>query len=496
MATRANPIIQDSDTTAPNENRGGRTRFSWKDLAVALSSATFLLLWYRYPISNADEGLILSGAERILHGQVPYRDFFSELGPGSFYIQAAFFHLVGSDLAVVRVTVWILGVTLVWLVYRLGLKLLDGPVSFFPPIMVCLICYPALYCISHHWWGVLFFGMALLSLADCFQTSGPGQTSMLRLRLLLAGVLTAATLLCMQSLGVYGMAALLVWILFVERLTGDGGWGASLRRGVGNVPWFLLGTSVLLGLVMLYFWQKGALGAWVCDNFIFLLTNYRPYENSPGIYSYERWVRLLHWVGKGSLFHNGVQFIQFYFFAALAPWAGFACAIWHLAKKRVADISRRNQHRAHLHERGIEMMTHHPVLLRRQPVDRFEKEKVLYGPVRLAVLSSRQFGNGYPQKSLMASWNRASTCSRLSGNSAGSISTALPPLTLTETEHLPPPLSAQIKKRLLPSGNVLVHSSFMADPAPRRIEDVQWPQYATAQKKFKGANLKQSHYRF
>jgi hypothetical protein len=43
---------------------------------------------------DPDEGIILQGAERILRGQVPYRDFFSFFTPGSYYLLALLFKIL------------------------------------------------------------------------------------------------------------------------------------------------------------------------------------------------------------------------------------------------------------------------------------------------------------------------------------------------------------------------------------------------------------------
>jgi 4-amino-4-deoxy-L-arabinose transferase-like glycosyltransferase len=60
------------------------------------------LLWANRFFLSLDEGIYLSGAERILRGQVPYRDFFVMTGPGTFWIQAAILGLLGPTLRAAR----------------------------------------------------------------------------------------------------------------------------------------------------------------------------------------------------------------------------------------------------------------------------------------------------------------------------------------------------------------------------------------------------------
>jgi hypothetical protein len=64
-----------------------------------------VLLWLieadRLVLLN-DEGIYLDGALRILNGEVPYRDFFVLTGPGSFWLLAGVFQLLGITLSLAR----------------------------------------------------------------------------------------------------------------------------------------------------------------------------------------------------------------------------------------------------------------------------------------------------------------------------------------------------------------------------------------------------------
>ena len=64
------------------------------------------------PPAIYDEGLIVQGAERILHGQRPYVDFTSGYPPGQFYTIALVFRVFGSSLMAERIwdSIWRLGI--------------------------------------------------------------------------------------------------------------------------------------------------------------------------------------------------------------------------------------------------------------------------------------------------------------------------------------------------------------------------------------------------
>src|SRR5689334_9480756 len=77
-----------------------------------------------FTLALNDEGIYLDGGMRVLHGQAPYKDFFSFTGPGTFVLQAASFRVLGPTLFAARMpVVWdiaILTACLFWLVSKLS----------------------------------------------------------------------------------------------------------------------------------------------------------------------------------------------------------------------------------------------------------------------------------------------------------------------------------------------------------------------------------------
>src|SRR5713226_3289970 len=60
----------------------------WIALGIFVVSSLYLCLFWDHTNMNGDEGIALQGAQRILQGQMLYRDFFSFYTPGSYYWQA------------------------------------------------------------------------------------------------------------------------------------------------------------------------------------------------------------------------------------------------------------------------------------------------------------------------------------------------------------------------------------------------------------------------
>lgn len=89
-------------------------------LTLGLAGAGLLASRLYHPISIYDEGLVLGCASRVLHGELPYRDFWSLYAPGQFYALASVFALFGESVLTERL--WdlaiksLLAVACFWLV--------------------------------------------------------------------------------------------------------------------------------------------------------------------------------------------------------------------------------------------------------------------------------------------------------------------------------------------------------------------------------------------
>jgi 4-amino-4-deoxy-L-arabinose transferase-like glycosyltransferase len=93
---------------------------------VFLAAAAFVL-WSagsRFILANNDEGIYLSGAMRLLDGEVPYRDFFYYLPPATLMTHAAALRLLGEKLWAARIPlafdIGILSACTFWLTARLA----------------------------------------------------------------------------------------------------------------------------------------------------------------------------------------------------------------------------------------------------------------------------------------------------------------------------------------------------------------------------------------
>jgi hypothetical protein len=72
-------------------------------VAAAIVSFVVLFLAMHRDLSIFDEGIILTDAMLVLHGEIIHRDFYSSYGPGQYYIIAGLFRLFGENFMVSRV---------------------------------------------------------------------------------------------------------------------------------------------------------------------------------------------------------------------------------------------------------------------------------------------------------------------------------------------------------------------------------------------------------
>jgi hypothetical protein len=106
----------------------------WSDISLwvcsrsglaLLSVAAFAYLFsgLSYQLNVHDEGAWLYNAERVLAGDVPYRDYWSNYAPGQDYLLALLFKVFGPSIIVARVFSRLLAVVIVVLTYALARRL-------------------------------------------------------------------------------------------------------------------------------------------------------------------------------------------------------------------------------------------------------------------------------------------------------------------------------------------------------------------------------------
>ena len=224
----------------------------------AIFAGVFLVLWLLYGnrliLGTNDEGIYLDAAERILHGQKPYVDFFGYMSPGSFWMQALAFRMFGMTLAAGRVLVLLyiaLECALIyWLVERYASRAAAIVTTLF--FLAFQTADASMLTAQHRWDSGAF---ALASIAICV-----GAQSESRRRWLVAsGVLIAAAALATPSIALVAVVTL-AWLA----------WPAGQR---GRAAWYLLGLAAAGAALIGVLWSSRMLAP-LAQQIFWLSRNY------------------------------------------------------------------------------------------------------------------------------------------------------------------------------------------------------------------------------
>jgi len=246
-------------------------------------------------------------AVRMMHGQLPYRDFFTFVLPGTDVLYAAVFRLLGVRQWVAQALIvavgWLLAVVITWV----ASKVLSGPLALLPGLLFLVFDFDSALDATHHWWSTLFVLLAVGVLLG-------GRSSR---RVLAAGALCGVAALFTQTQGALGAMAIALYLVLTA-----GEEALRLRELV------LLGAAFLvaLGCGLGYFiWQVGlrAIAYWTI---YFPAVYFSTLEaHTPGAY----FLRMPTLHRPGDL----LTMVPYLFIHAAVPWIYGLC-LWRLVRER------------------------------------------------------------------------------------------------------------------------------------------------------------------
>ena len=271
----------------------------------ALCVAIYLLPFMRLIFIGSDEGTLVEGAVRILHGQVFARDFFEVIGPGTFYLLAGFFKLFGATFLADRTWLFVTSMGTLLSMYFLSRRVC-GKYQFLPPVLLISLYFTSLWPMVNHHVDSNFFGLLSVVCMVLWQDTRRN------ILLITAGAGAAVTTCILQPKGMLLLVAFLAWLWIRHRRR-----SASLPA-LGIV---LAGYSSVIVVVLLYFWSQGALRDLIYMNFVWPSQHYETVNAVPyarGIFQF--WI---HWAvpihGVRWLILLGVVLILPFLFVAALP---------------------------------------------------------------------------------------------------------------------------------------------------------------------------------
>jgi hypothetical protein len=238
---------------------------------VTLYLGLFLRVCWRI----GDEGSIVYGAQRVLEGAIPSRDFFEVMGPGAFYWLALWFKLLGTSWLTSRLAILATALCSAWAIHYATTRLIRGKFVVVPALVYTVCTVPLWPGASHHldsnMWVLLAF--AVLVRASRFDTwSG-----------FAAGILLGIASTIMPQKGILTMFAFAAAVI-LER-------AVNRRRSpvLSGVAGMVGGFTLVGAAVVLFFWLNGALYDLVYANAIWPASQYHSVNAMSYGYGVREW---------------------------------------------------------------------------------------------------------------------------------------------------------------------------------------------------------------
>ena len=212
-------------------------------IAAAIFALTVAYLWIfrRYTSMEPDEGIVLEGAQRILRGEVLYRDFFSYFTPGSYYFLALLFKIFGSSFLVARTALVFFGGVYSTVAYLLARRVCSRTSAIFVAGIVTLTTLAYRFEVLHNWDSTLWACLAVYCAVRWLES--PRWTWAFA-----TGSLASLTCLFEQSKGaglVLGLGVGLAAVAFLDRQRSL--WNRTISLGLAvGMAWPLVRDGGLL----------------------------------------------------------------------------------------------------------------------------------------------------------------------------------------------------------------------------------------------------------
>lgn len=208
--------------------------------ALGVAAVAAWLLAHASPVAHPvtyDEAFCVYNGVRVIEGQVPFRDFFSFVPAGTYYLLAGPLAAAGDRPETAARYAALAAVFLAWLVAFFTLRRAGGPGFPAGPVSVLLpVClFPFAPFALHHWFSTAAY-FAVIGVAWVLWEGRQGWA-----RWLGAGLLAALAGWCLQTDGVLALA-----LVVLSALGTAPGWKPAVRRLL------LLGGGVLGGSALLW----------------------------------------------------------------------------------------------------------------------------------------------------------------------------------------------------------------------------------------------------
>lgn len=230
---------------------------------VALYFTLFLTTSWRI----GDEGSIVYGAQRVTNGEVPYRDFFEVMGPGSFYWLALWFKVLGTSWVTSRLAVLATALASACAIYYMAARHCNSRFAPFPAVLYAVVTIPLWPGASHHLDSNLWALLAIAAVGGASQLSTR--------RAVIAGLFAGFSSTIMPQKGVLIFAALMLSVALQR------GSLRNWRRVLSRIGWMASAFAAVGVSVLVFFWSQGALDDLLYANVVWPATRYHSVNVMP-----------------------------------------------------------------------------------------------------------------------------------------------------------------------------------------------------------------------
>lgn len=234
----------------PRERKSGALSFSWTsryrlDAWCVFFGAIIMQLFAFDPLINLyDEGIILVGAERVLHGQIPYRDFWTMYGPGQYYLVSWLFSIFGTSDLVLRFYAFIVKAVITSISFLIMVRFASRTIALVASAVILGLVIAVRQDASP-----LFPALALALAAVLFVERGLKRGS---LDFVIAGFFTGLATCFRHDLGAYNAAAIIVFLVLVHMLrNGHERFITAVFLAGANIARYSAGVLAVAGAVAL-----------------------------------------------------------------------------------------------------------------------------------------------------------------------------------------------------------------------------------------------------
>src|ERR1700730_7584142 len=176
-------------------------------LSLTIAGYLYLSLFVlpNFPILQGDDQVYFwMDAQRMLHGERAYLDFFQYTPPGTDIVFLTLFKLFGARIWVLNAAVLALGVALCWICFTVASQLVERRLAVLATFLYLILIFSKPLNATHHWFSVLWVMCAAAVMLRMPETN-PRR------------VATAGGLLGLASFftHTHGAAALLAFVVFL-----------------------------------------------------------------------------------------------------------------------------------------------------------------------------------------------------------------------------------------------------------------------------------------